>query len=54
MMRFSKESKRRRCPINEVPYDILREIFTRCLPTVEYSLHDRQPNAKVAPILLCQ
>ncbi|KAF8175347.1 hypothetical protein BJ912DRAFT_1064367 [Pholiota molesta] len=35
-------------PISRVPYDILREIFTRCLP--QYPLHYRQ---LIAPILLC-
>ncbi|KAF8171527.1 hypothetical protein BJ912DRAFT_995497 [Pholiota molesta] len=38
-------------PISKLPYDILREIFTDCLP--RYPLLYRQPDARIAPILLC-
>jgi hypothetical protein len=38
-------------PISNVPYEILQEIFTHCLP--QYPLHHLQPDTTIAPILLC-
>ncbi|KAF8171518.1 hypothetical protein BJ912DRAFT_995466 [Pholiota molesta] len=42
-------------PITQVPYDILMEIFTHCLPQSSAERHWgwRDVNTKIAPILLC-
>ncbi|KAF8175326.1 hypothetical protein BJ912DRAFT_988847 [Pholiota molesta] len=44
-------------PISNVPYEILQEIFTHCLPRypLQQSPHRRKPmpNAMAAPMLLC-
>ncbi|KAF9479257.1 hypothetical protein BDN70DRAFT_879019 [Pholiota conissans] len=41
-----------RSSISSVPYDVLKEIFVHCLPKNPFD--DRQPNTKIAPMLLCQ
>ncbi|KAF8189052.1 hypothetical protein BJ912DRAFT_806507, partial [Pholiota molesta] len=38
-------------PISTVPYDILFEIFVRCLPQDRFEIC--QPETRIAPILLC-
>ncbi|KAF8171112.1 hypothetical protein BJ912DRAFT_860747, partial [Pholiota molesta] len=38
-------------PVNKLPYDLLREIFLRCLS--ENPLYDAQPDTTIAPMLLC-
>ncbi|KDR76657.1 hypothetical protein GALMADRAFT_1328554 [Galerina marginata CBS 339.88] len=40
-----------RIPIQDLPLDILQEIFTCCLPPD--SMTHRQPDTKVAPMILC-
>ncbi|KAF8180588.1 hypothetical protein BJ912DRAFT_907185, partial [Pholiota molesta] len=40
-------------PIGMVPYDVLLEILVHCLP-LEDRFEIRQPNTKIAPLLLCQ
>ncbi|KAF9470170.1 hypothetical protein BDN70DRAFT_939967 [Pholiota conissans] len=49
-----KHPKRRKTAIGNIPYDVLREIFILCLPSSRYALTIRQPNPKLAPMLLCQ
>ncbi|KAF8186731.1 hypothetical protein BJ912DRAFT_970566 [Pholiota molesta] len=41
-----------RCPINELPTEILCEIFSRCV-NQSYARVLMQPNPKIAPMLLC-
>ncbi|KAF8164081.1 hypothetical protein BJ912DRAFT_864238, partial [Pholiota molesta] len=44
------------CPIGRIPCEIVREIFIHCLPHhyLDSDLIHTQPNAMVAPMLLCQ
>ncbi|KAF8189042.1 hypothetical protein BJ912DRAFT_1143232 [Pholiota molesta] len=50
-MLSSKSSPSTKSPISTVPYDILFEIFVRCLPQDRFEI--RQPETRIAPILLC-
>ncbi|KAF9479256.1 hypothetical protein BDN70DRAFT_879017 [Pholiota conissans] len=41
-------------PISTVPYDVLGEIFTHCLPQHKYDFNRKIGPATAAPMLLCQ
>ncbi|KAF8186725.1 hypothetical protein BJ912DRAFT_451306 [Pholiota molesta] len=47
------ESDPPRIPINELPYEILWEIFSRCVDQSSARVV-MQPNTKIAPMSLCQ
>ncbi|KAF9480407.1 hypothetical protein BDN70DRAFT_616898 [Pholiota conissans] len=53
MSQFLESSNPERSPIHNIPYDVLLEIFVRCLPQHPFDWRNKQPNAKLAPMLLC-
>jgi hypothetical protein len=56
MMPSSRPRDSTRSPITKVPYDVLREILSHCLPRrpLETQPAHWQPNTTIAPMLLCQ